>query len=84
MRETRYWLNRTLCDVLEDMRRCDTTKNYAALSSLIEEAQTMGNRMESGLGDQRDIVKMQEEWHKLNKEIKKLRKKRDGLKEKKK
>lgn len=75
-----YWVNRTLCDVLDEMRKCHETRNYASLLALIEEAQSKGNRMESGLNDKHDLVKMEEEWHSLRKEIKKLRKKRDKLK----
>lgn len=68
-----YWINRTLCDVLAEMRKCYETHNYAPLMGLIEEAQSMGNRMEAALSDQKDIVKMQAEWHSLRKEIKDLR-----------
>lgn len=83
MRRGSYWVNRTLCDVLEDMRKCAKTANYAALPGLIEEAQMKGDRMESGLADKKDLVEMEEEWHNLKKEIKNLRKKRDDLKKKK-
>ena len=78
-----YWVNRTLCDILDEMRKCHETRNYAGLMSLVEEAQSVANRMEAGLGDKKDLIKMNEEWHKLKKEIKKLRKKRDKLNEKK-
>lgn len=76
MRDLSWWLNRTLCDVLEDMRRCNKTRNYASLDALIEEAQAMGNRMESAIGDKNDVKKMNDEWHRLNKEIKRLRRKK--------
>lgn len=79
-----YWVNRTLCDVLDEMRKCHETRNYAGLMALVEEAQSKANRMESGLADKKDLVAMEEEWHSLRKEIKKLRKKRDKLKGKKK
>lgn len=52
--------NRMLCDVLEDMRRCDKTKNYSSLAGLVEEAQVMGYRMESALADQKDLIKLQQ------------------------
>jgi cell division protein FtsB len=68
-----YWINRTLCNVLEEMRACHKTRNYSSLLSLIEEAQSMGNRMESALGDKRDVREMQEERQELKAEIKKLR-----------
>ena len=72
-REDTYWVNRTLCGVLEDMRACDKVKNYAGLGGLIEEAQILGNRMESGLDDKRDLVKMNIEWSELRKKIKEAR-----------
>ena len=34
--------NRTLCSVLEEMRKCYETRNFAVLPGLIEEAQTYG------------------------------------------
>lgn len=75
----RYWMNRTLCDVLEDMRNCHKTHNYAPLLSLIEEAQVMGNRMESALADKKDLLKMHEEWHELRAKINKARKEAKAL-----
>ena len=52
------YLNRTLCDVLEEMRKCDKTRNYAPMSALIEEVQIMGNRMEAKLADRKDYYKL--------------------------
>lgn len=78
---TSWWINRTLCDVLEDMRRCQKTHNYAALEALIEEAQIMGNKMEAAIGDKNDIQEMQETRSELKKQIKKLKKKRKKLEE---
>ena len=68
--EDSYYIHRTLCDVLKDMRTCSKTKNYAPLDSLIEEAQMMGNRMEAGLDEQKDLVTMNKEWSELRKKIK--------------
>lgn len=68
-----YGRNRFLCSVLEDMRKCNETRNYAPLAGLIEEAQILGNRMESGLGDKKDLVKMNQEWSELKAKIKTLR-----------
>jgi len=50
-----YYLNRTLCQVLTEMRQCDKTRNYSYLVGLIEEAQTMGNRMEAAFYDIKDV-----------------------------
>ena len=48
------WPNRTLCDVLEEMRKSLETNNFSYLGGLIEEVQTIGNRMEAGLHDIKD------------------------------
>ena len=49
-------LNRTICDVLEEMRTCYKTRNFSYILSLIEEAQSMANRMEGALWDQKELV----------------------------
>ena len=64
-----YWLNRTLCDVLDEMRKLHETRNFSGLLGLIEEAQSMGNRMESGLNDKKDLISMKDEWSKTKKEL---------------
>ena len=68
-----YFVNRSLCDVLEEMRKCFETRNFSPLLGLIEEAQSMGNRMEAAISDKKDIAKMQAEWHELRGKIKELR-----------
>lgn len=69
---TRYWRKRTLCDVLGEMRDCTKTHNYSYLPGLIEEAQSMGNRMEAGLSEVKDLQSMQDEWSVKRKELKKV------------
>jgi 5-bromo-4-chloroindolyl phosphate hydrolysis protein len=69
-----YGLNRTLCDVLNEMRKCHKTRNYSILLSLIEEAQSMGNRMESGLHDISDLREIREELSDARKNLKELQK----------
>lgn len=75
--------NRYLCTVLQEMRTCYKTRNFSYLLGLIEEAQVMGDRMESALGEKSDY----QAWHKkvkaemaeyqrLLKETNKLRKKK--------
>ena len=71
--------NRYICAVFDEMRDACKTSNYSYLPGLIEEAQTMANRMEAALGDKGDIRRWNEERSELNEEIKKLRKKRDKL-----
>lgn len=75
------YLTRTLCDVLEEMRTCCTTLNFSYLNSLIEEAQTMGNRMEAALEEYGDVDDLKEDIQRLKKERKKLRKEVVALKE---
>ena len=41
--------NRTLCDVLKEMRACVKTRNFSHIHGLIEEAQFMSIRMLKGL-----------------------------------
>lgn len=72
--------NRTLCGVLEEMRKSYETRNFSYLLGLIEEAQMMGNRMEAGLWDQNDLESAREEVKRLNKTIEKLKKERESLK----
>lgn len=48
-------LNRTMCAVLDEMRSCHKTHNYAPILGLIEEVQSMGNRMESSIGEVKDF-----------------------------
>ena len=67
--------NRLLCDVLGEMRDCVKTSNFSYLSGLIEEAQSLANRMESHLYDIKD-------FNRLNKDIKDLKKKKKKIEEK--
>ena len=78
-----YGLNRYICDVLEEMRTSVKTLNFAMIPSLIEEVQTMANRMEMALSDlkdlkllKEDIVDKKEELETLQAQIKKLEKKK--------
>lgn len=67
------WLNRTLCDVLEEMRTCCKTLNFAPILSLIEEAQMMGNRMEASLSNVSDLSAAEENYYNMRKKYKKLK-----------
>ena len=79
--------NRLVCTVLAEMRDTTKTLNHFTLFRykkflplLIEEAQTMVNRMEAGLEDLSDLKDMRSKKKKLRKEIKKLKEERDALK----
>lgn len=74
--------NRTMCAVLDEMRECNKTRNFAPLLGLIEEIQIMGNKMEAGLSDKHDLEEMKEQRSIMNKELKKLQAKIDELKKK--
>lgn len=67
-----YGPNRYICSVLEEIRKCHETRNYSILVSLVEEAQTLANRMESALNDYGDYDRMLEERKDLKKELKQL------------
>ena len=67
------FLHRTICSVLEEMRTCNETKNYSYLLGLIEEAQSMGNKMESKL----DLIK---DFEELKIKFKELEEKKNDLK----
>jgi predicted nucleic acid-binding Zn-ribbon protein len=78
-----YGLNRYICDVLEEMRTSVKTLNFAMIPSLIEEVQTMANRMEMALEDMKDlkalkneIVDKKEELETLKDEIRKIDRKK--------
>lgn len=58
---------RTICDVLSEMRTCCHTLDFSYLFGLIEEAQTMANRMEAGLEKKADrIYSLEYEIRQLN------------------
>ena len=69
-----YGLNRYVCEVLEEMRTCTKTLNFAVIPSLIEEVQTMANRMEMALGDMKDLETLKDDIHEKKEELKMLQK----------
>lgn len=77
---------RVMCDVLAEMRDCFKTFNFSPIPGLIEEAQSMANRMEAGLEDKKDVEKWRKEAkdlgssnEKLLCDIDNLEKKRDDI-----
>lgn len=71
---TYYYRSRLMCDVLEEMRTCVKTLNFGNLLGLVEEAQSLANRMEAGLEMKNDLERMEEEWVEKKQELKKLEK----------
>ena len=65
--------NRLLCTVLDEMRECVKTSNFSYLSGLIEEAQSLGNRMEAHLYDMKDHNRLLDDIKALEKKKKKLK-----------
>jgi coenzyme F420-reducing hydrogenase delta subunit len=61
------------------MRKCNETRNYALIKSLIEEAQIMANRMEAGLSDLSDARYSYERVKELKAEIKKLKEEKKNV-----
>ena len=79
MRSLEMYLNRTMCDVLSEMRKCCETGNYSYLPGLIEEVQSMGNKMESKLEDVKDLANTRTYLKELKKEYNELYKKKEKL-----
>lgn len=83
-----YGPNRYVCTVLDEMRKqlaalkWGNVSRYKAITALmIEEAQTMVNRMEAGLEDVGDLERLKEECRKEKKKLRKLQAKVKALKE---
>jgi hypothetical protein len=73
--------NRYLCEVVEEMRQCNKTRNYGGLEGLIEEAQSLASRMESALSDKGDVLSYTQRRPILKDEIKELKWKKEELEE---
>jgi DNA-binding transcriptional regulator GbsR (MarR family) len=68
-----WYSKRTLCAVLEEMRKCCQTLHFAALPGLIEEAQSMGNRMETKLDQVKDLDRLESFLRERKSELERLR-----------
>ena len=80
--------SRYVCSVLDEIRKCHETRNYSCLMGLVEEVQTLANRMEAGLDDtksyERNRVKLNElktEYNKLVDDYNGIQGKIDGQKQ---
>lgn len=71
--------NRTVCDVLSEMRTCVKTLNFSYVESLIEECQTLANRMEASLWDQKDYDSYKDSIREIKAELKTLKKEKSRL-----
>jgi predicted nuclease with TOPRIM domain len=61
------------------MRACYKTRNFAPLLGLIEEAQTLANRMEAHLDQAKEYFELRDKCRELAKELKELKKEKEGL-----
>ncbi len=70
----RFWLNRTACDVLRELKDLLKAQGYdhGAALVLIEELQIMYNKMEAALADKRDINEINKERNRLKLKYKDL------------
>ena len=66
--------NRLLCTVFDEMRECVKTLNFSYLLGLIEEAQSLANRMESRLYDMKEHDRLLDDIRDLKKKKKNLKK----------
>lgn len=64
--------DRTLCDILENMRKCHDSRNFSYLPGLIEEAQYRAQRMESAIYVAGGFAHLEERRVKLKDEIREL------------
>ena len=71
-------VHRYLCDVLEEMRTANKSRNYSYFKALIEEVQILGNRMEAALDEKKDC----EFYHDKGKELQMANEKLTAKKEK--
>ena len=76
---TYFHLHRTLCDVLDEMRACWKTRNFAPMKGLIEEAQGMGNKMEASLYEIKDLKKLREQYLQARRDVKNLEEEKASL-----
>lgn len=80
---TYYGLNRTVCDVLKEMRDLINSGRTRPdiMLSLIEEVQCMANRMEAALADVKQAEEMRDDIKSLKKQIKTLNKEKKNAEE---
>ena len=59
------YISRTLCQVLDEIRECNKTRNFSYLLGLVEEAQVMANRMEAKIETINDYESLKESYKTL-------------------
>ena len=71
--------NRYICDVLSEMHKAHESHNYSYLPGLIEEAQSIVNRMEAKLYDLKDHERLLKDVKKLREDVEELREVKESL-----
>lgn len=64
--------NRYICDVLDEMRETYKTYNFSVFPGLIEECQSLANRMEAALYDKAEIRDLAKELRDLKQQKREL------------
>jgi|SaaInlV_150m_DNA_2_1039686.scaffolds.fasta_scaffold11222_2 peptidoglycan hydrolase CwlO-like protein len=77
--EEEFMANRYFCTVIDEMRSCYKTRNFSIVMGLLEELQSIGNRMEAKCGDINDANRYLDDVRNLKREIKSLKRNRDKL-----
>lgn len=72
--------NRTLCQVLTELRKLNETRNYSSLEGYIEEIQGLANKMEAALFDKKDVEEYGKRRHELRGQVRELKKEIEDLK----
>lgn len=65
--------NRLVCNVLDEMRECSKTRNFSYLDGLIEEVQTLVNRMEGKLLDNKELGELDERIRESKSDLSRLK-----------
>jgi len=80
--------NRWLCDVVDEMRQCLKTLRFDIMPGLVEEVQSIGNRMEAAIRDEKEFDTLKDEIHdlkiqkrRLERQVKNLEDVKEELKE---
>jgi len=67
--DTSTFPDRTICDVLKEMRALYKTCNFSPMPGLIEELQVLANRMEANLDVNKTYFEVRDEIKKSKKEL---------------
>lgn len=69
MRKIHTFPNRTICEMLDELRKCYDTRNFSYFLGILEEIQSAANRMEAKLEDNKDAENAKEIVSEAKKEL---------------